>query len=662
MKKNKTMFLVLFLILSLALFAGCSAGQEEQEDGKTVITIVYTDPLDNLKALVEDRLPDVELQYEYLISYTPDADIQRQVEAGYGPDLLISRQPQNEESAMNVIPLDGYEFSGRYESTMLSGLLLEERLYYLPLPGQYNGYVINKTLFDQQGIPLPATNEELIAAMAALRDAGCGLTDTGHVFGFNEFDNITLGTWVTGCMVPDFLGTADGARWMEGYIARETVMSGTWEGAFSFYEQLVENGLINTMPFSRQSNAPDNDNYMGQGRLAAAYGNSAFLEEVRQLNAREAEAGTSPAYEYAMLPFLGGEDAANWTVVLPAGYIGINAGLQEEGKEEKLEACLQILDLISTQEGQEALMADMRLDNSYLKEFDRESHVVPEGLEETVESGNVYYVRLPGKSLTYLGAQSRQVLGGGKTVEECFAAVDEYHLHGSEAVDADLSPVGASAQDLIYQNYNTRRGETALGNLVADSIAAYSGAPIAVANGGGVRASIYQGAVLKEDLLAVCPYDNQIVVVRMTGAVLLEMLENGLGTWVPAEEFPGGRFLQVSGITYTFDASLPAGERLVSAQLEDGTPIEASEWYEVAVNNYMAGVNGYLDGNGDGFTMLNLYSEDTPPAEGVELVKEDLGTYRDALEYYFARHDGEPVVAETEGRITNLAEDREEGE
>ena len=102
---------------------------------------------------------------------------------------------------------------------------------------------------------------------------------------------------------------------------------------------------------------------------------------------------------------------------------------------------------------------------------------------------------------------------------------------------------------------------------MADSIADYSDAPIAVANGGGIRASLYKGNILGDDLKAVCPFDNQILVVKMTGSVLREMLEHSLseidGRLVG---IPGGRFLQVSGITFTYDSAKPVGHRLLDAR------------------------------------------------------------------------------------------------
>ena len=469
--------------------------------------------------------------------------------------------------------------------------------------------------------------------------------------------NENIGTFLAGCITPEFLGNAKGVKWLAAYEKKEGKMTGTWEKAFSLFEQLQKKDLMNLEPLRKQGNLINNTIYMGRGKMIAAYGSSAFLEECRQMNEKEVKAGTSKKYEYVMLPFLGEKKTKNWTLTLPAGYVGLNSALKKEGNEEKMDACLKVMDIISTQKGQEALMKDLRLDNSYLKQFDRSDSKAPSGLESTVKDGYVYYVKFPGKVVEYLGLQGTQYLSGQKSVKDVLAAVDDYYLNGSKEADQDLTVVGTSPKDFIYQNYNTRLKETILGNLVADSFADYSDAPIAVANGGGIRASLYKGNILGDDLKAVCPFDNQILVVKMTGSVLREMLEHSLSEIDGSRGIPGGRFLQVSGITFTYDSAKPVGHRLLDAKLKDGTNIENKKDYTVAITDYMAGSKGYLEGNGDGYTMLNLFSEKDPKAKGVTPVKQNVGTYRDAMQNFIQKHADALEAVKAEGRITDINDD-----
>ncbi|WP_195268011.1 extracellular solute-binding protein [Eubacterium sp. 1001713B170207_170306_E7] len=642
--------------LAVLLLAGVTGCSQQGKTDKIAVTMSYSEKAEHLEALIEETYPDIDFQWERVLSTSPSSDLRRQLSAGKAPDLVVSTQPADQESSQYLLPLDGYPFSTRYESTLIKSQSVDDTVYFLPFPGQYYGYVINQTLFEEAGIPLPQSNAELINALSQFKEKQIGLDDTGHVFGFRQKDDVTLGTFQVASMVPDFLGTAGGVQWMSDFTDNQAVMTGTWEPAFDLLTELTAKDLLSVDTYKKQGNSPNNALYMSDGRLVAAYGHSGFLEECRELNQQAVKDGTSREYTYSMLPFLSSGGNPSWTTALPAAYIGINAELGDETQKDKLDACCRILDLLSTQEGQEALIADTRTDDSYLKDY-QNSQSVPSGLEETVQNGYVYNINFPGKITEYLGQQCAKFLSGAQTPQQCLAAVDEYYKNGSDTVDSDLEVVGSVAEDLIYQGYNTRLEETALGNLVADSVAEYADAPIAVVNGGGIRGSLYEGDVREADLKAVCPFDNQIVVVEMSGKVMQEMLENSLTTIRSSADVPGGRYLQVSGIKYTYDASKPEGQRLTEVTLADGKAVKADSTYTVAINNYMAGKNGYLEGNGDGNTMLNLYSDAQPKAEGVKMVKENLGTYRDALRHYFDNHQDKPVESAVEGRITNLSKE-----
>ena len=214
----------------------------------------------------------------------------------------------------------------------------------------------------------------------------------------------------------------------------------------------------------------------------------------------------------------------------------------------------------------------------------------------------MYNVQFPDKVVEYLGSWARQVLAGKISLPEALKDVDRYNCEGGMIGDYDLSVVGTVGHDLLFRDYNVRLGETEIRNLLADSVAEALGSPIAVVNGGGIRGSLYQGEIYGEDLAAVCPYDNTIIVLDMKGRVLWDMMENSLSN-ITRDDIPGGRFLQVSGIHYTFDSSKPAGQRLIDVKFKDGTVLNPDKAYQVAVNNYMAGSQGYAEGNGDGYQM-----------------------------------------------------------
>jgi 5'-nucleotidase len=134
-------------------------------------------------------------------------------------------------------------------------------------------------------------------------------------------------------------------------------------------------------------------------------------------------------------------------------------------------------------------------------------------------------------------------------------------------------------------------GESALGQVIADAQLAATrdaGARVAFMNQGGIRAPLVRaadGQVRYEDLFAVQPFYNNLVTMTLSGAQILTLLEQ---QWLNQ---PGPRILQVSrGFTYTWDASRPAGQRVVSASVRlDGRPLDPNASYRVTVNSFMAG-------------------------------------------------------------------------
>jgi 5'-nucleotidase len=136
-------------------------------------------------------------------------------------------------------------------------------------------------------------------------------------------------------------------------------------------------------------------------------------------------------------------------------------------------------------------------------------------------------------------------------------------------------------------------GEMAVGQVVADAQlvatrgAADGGAVIALMNPGGLRANLTaaaDGSVRYEDLFAVQPFYNNLVTLTLTGAQIVQVLEQ---QWLNQ---PRPRILQVSkGFTYSWDNARPAGQRVVPGSVMlDGKVLDAAATYRVTVNSFLA--------------------------------------------------------------------------
>lgn len=119
---------------------------------------------------------------------------------------------------------------------------------------------------------------------------------------------------------------------------------------------------------------------------------------------------------------------------------------------------------------------------------------------------------------------------------------------------------------------NCRRGECNLGNFIADALVynrakQYQGpywtdASIAIVNGGGIRATISVGNISRYDLLSILPFENQLMVLNVTGHVLRLALETSVKTYDQSSEF-----LQVSGLRVVYNLMNKPGERVQSVEV-----------------------------------------------------------------------------------------------
>ena len=231
-------------------------------------------------------------------------------------------------------------------------------------------------------------------------------------------------------------------------------------------------------------------------------------------------------------------------------------------------------------------------------------------------------------------------------------AVNEIIAGYQADLDAQMEEViGQCASDIAWSSPLVRTQESPLGNLAADALRDYCDADIAIQNGGGIRAGLTAGDVTVGDIFAMLPFDNKVTLVEVTGQTVWDALENGVSGY--PETY--GQFPQVSGIHYTFDGSKPAGERIVSVTLPDGTPLDMEGWYTLACNDFMCG-------GGDGYTMFNVLNpEDGGDGNGEMAVQELPGcklVYR-TNDYYrtvvseYIKEQG-TIAPALEGRITIL--------
>ncbi|WP_282942517.1 bifunctional UDP-sugar hydrolase/5'-nucleotidase [Paenibacillus sp. RC67] len=139
------------------------------------------------------------------------------------------------------------------------------------------------------------------------------------------------------------------------------------------------------------------------------------------------------------------------------------------------------------------------------------------------------------------------------------------------------------AEEALTRNYF---GESVLGNIITDAVRLYTEADVVFTNPGGLRADVEQGDITVGHIISVVPFNNNVLVMDMTGRELKEVLEQ-------SARMSAG-VLEQSGVTIVIDPSAESSERLVEV-LINGQPLDESRTYKIASDDFTCK-------GGDGFT------------------------------------------------------------
>lgn len=157
--------------------------------------------------------------------------------------------------------------------------------------------------------------------------------------------------------------------------------------------------------------------------------------------------------------------------------------------------------------------------------------------------------------------------------------------------------VGRTETVLNATSFSSRTKETNVGNFIADVYRNVTNADVALVNGGSIRADLTYnpGVLTKRDVLSILPFNNPVVKIEISGRILREALEHGVAR--SAEDNEPGRFPQISGMSFKFDTTKPAGNR-VSNILVGGKPLDENKTYTLATSDFL------VSRGGDGYTMF----------------------------------------------------------
>jgi len=193
-----------------------------------------------------------------------------------------------------------------------------------------------------------------------------------------------------------------------------------------------------------------------------------------------------------------------------------------------------------------------------------------QGKNLIIETPKIYYSYLPSQPATSL-------------------LVDEYNQRLERLLNQKIGFFGSEVQT---SRSLIRTMEMPFGNFIADALKHYAKTDIGLINGGIIRGdkTYTKGAfITRRDIATELPFRTNVTILSVTGKQLRQALENSVSN----VELANGRFLQVSGVSFTYSIEKPVGERVQTISI-NGHALDPKQNYSVSTTDYLAnGGDGY---------------------------------------------------------------------
>ena len=523
------------LVMAVSLLAGCgtkTAEQvQEQEDAQTIQVYLWSTSLyETYAPYVQSQLPDVNIEF---IVGNNDLDFYKFLQENGGlPDIItccrfsLHDAAPLKDSLMNLAMTNE---AGAVYNTYLNSFKNEDgSVNWLPVCADAHGFVVNRSLFEQYGIPLPTDYESFAAACQAFEKVGIRGFTADYSYDYTCMETLQ------GLSAAELTTTA-GRKWRTAYsdpanTARVGLDDTVWPGAFERMEQFIQDTHL-TADDLAQTYDPVMDLFRN-GEVAMYFGSSAGVKKFQD-----------EGIDTTFLPFFS-QNGEKWLMTTPYFQIALNRDLEQD--TARREKAMKVLNVMLSEEAQNRIVADGQDVLSY-------SQNVPLRLSgylkdaRTVVEENHMYIRIASNDFF---ATSKDVvskmIAGAYTAKQAYRAFNAQLL--AEDAPADDEIVLTSGKS--YSNVFHKNGGNASFSVMANTLRGVYGTDVLIA-----AANSFTGSVLQADytqkMAASMIMPNGLMSRQrtMTGAELKEtvraFVEGWEGGFVP---FNRGSLPVVSGI------------------------------------------------------------------------------------------------------------------
>ena len=591
------------LVMAVSLLTGCGTKNaenvEKQEDAQTIQVYLWTNNLyETYAPYIQSQLPDVNIEF---IAGNNDLDFYKFLQENGGlPDIItccrfsLHDAAPLKDSLMNLAMTNE---AGAVYNTYLNSFKNEDgSVNWLPVCADAHGFVVNRSLFEQYGIPLPTDYASFAAACQAFEKAGIRGFTADYIYDYTCMETLQ------GLSAAE-LTTTDGRKWRTAYsdsasTERVGLDDTVWPGAFERMAQFIQDTHLTADDLALSYN--DVIGMFRNGEVAMYFGSSAGVKMFQD-----------EGIDTIFLPFFS-QNGEKWIMTTPYFQVALNRDLEQD--TARREKAMKVLNVMLSEEAQNRIVADGQDLLSYSQNVPLRMTEYMKDVRDVVEENHMY-IRIASNDFFAISKDVvSKMIAGEYTAQQAYRAFNARLL--AEETPADDEIVLTSGKS--YSNVFHANGGSASFSVMANTLRGVYGTDVLLAT-----ANSFTGSVLRADynkkMAASMIMPNGLMSRQrtMTGAELKEtvraFVEGCKGGFVPFNrgslpvassiavevKEAGGSYI-LTGITRngqplrdddTVTVTCLATEKQMEALLasESGTSLDGDTWVKNTWRDYVSG-------------------------------------------------------------------------
>lgn len=523
------------LAIGLSVLTGCGTktaeNVEKQEDAQTIQVYLWTNNLyETYAPYIQSQLPDVNIEF---IVGNNDLDFYKFLQENGGlPDIItccrfsLHDAAPLKDSLMNLALTNE---AGAVYNTYLNSFKNEDgSVNWLPVCADAHGFVVNRSLFEQYGIPLPTDYESFVSACQAFEKVGIRGFTADYTYDYTCMETLQ------GLSAAE-LTTTDGRKWRTAYsdpasTARVGLDDTVWPGAFERMAQFIQDTHLTADDLAL--NYGDVTGMFRDGEVAMYFGSSAGVKMFRD-----------EGIDTIFLPFFS-QNGEKWIMTTPYFQIALNRDLEQD--TARREKAMKVLNVMLSEEAQSRIVADGQDLLSYSQNVPLRLTEYMKDVRGVVEENHMY-IRIASNDFFAVSKDVvSKMIAGEYTAQQAYRAFNAQLLAEETPADDEIVLTsGKSCSNVFHAN-----GGSASFSVMANTLRGVYGTDVLLATANSFTGSVLQADYNKKMAASMIMPNGLMSRQRtMTGAELKEtvraFVEGCEGGFVP---FNRGSLPVVSGI------------------------------------------------------------------------------------------------------------------